>query len=497
MSTTLVPSRTDAPEVLDVHPSPQPVAGRARTLALVSLLLSVTMELLDLTIVNVALPTIEAALGASASMLQWVVAAYPLAFGIALITGARLGDRFGRKRLFVLGLIGFTIASAACGFAPSIGALVAFRVLQGLAAAAMVPQVLTSIQVMYAPHERGLALGLFSGLAGIAAVLGPIIGAVLTEGPGWRAVFLVNVPVGLIAIAAAVRFIPESRAERPARIDLRGVAVLSGGLFAILYPLTMGHELGWPIWTYAAMLAGLVVLGFFVAAQRRHERTGDEPLVATALYAGRAFTGGSLVAASMFVTTAGYFLASTLYFQIGLGWSVLKAGLVNLPFAIVCTVTAGLGATVLLARLGRRVLALGAAIMVLGFAVLALVVRSADAMTSVWAFVPGLAIVGAGFGFVVSSAAPVALARVPLERAGAASGQFNTTVQLANAIGAAALGTLFFEVAARHLTAGPADAFGRGFLLVLLVGIAMMGVVIAATRIVPEDVQNGLQPGAH
>ncbi len=497
MSTTLAPPTVTPPTIPATHEPPALVTGRERTLALVSLLLSVTMELLDITIVNVALPTIESALGASASLLQWVVAAYPLAFGIALITGARLGDSFGRKRLFVLGLTGFTLASAACGFAPSVGALVAFRVLQGLAAAAMVPQVLTSIQVMYAPRERGLAMGLFSGLAGIAAVLGPIIGAVLTEGPGWRAVFLVNVPVGLIAVAAAVRFIPESRAETPARIDLRGVVVLSGGLFAILYPLTMGHELGWPLWSYAVMLAGAVVIAGFVVAQRRHERTGDEPLVATSLYGSRAFTGGSLVAASMFVTTAGYFLASTLYFQLGLGWSVLKAGLVNLPFAVVCTVTAGLGATVVLARLGRGVLILGASVMALGFALLAVAVHGADVTTSVWPFLPGLSVIGAGFGFVVSSAAPVALARVPLARAGAASGQFNTTVQLANAVGAAALGTLFFEIVTRHVADGPSEAFADGFLAILLLAIALMGVVIGAARIVPADIQDGLQPGAH
>lgn len=501
MSTTLAPA-TDRParaaaRIASPRPAAAAVTGRERALALVSLLLAVTMELIDITIVNVALPTIEASLGASASMVQWVVAAYPLAFGVALITGARLGDRFGRKRLFLLGLVGFTLTSAVCGFAPSAGALVAARTAQGLAAAAMVPQVLTSLQVMYAPHERGKAMGAFSGLAGLASVLGPIFGAVLTESVGWRAVFLVNVPVGALALAAAVRFVPESRAEHAARLDLRGVAVLTAALLAILYPLTMGHQLGWPAWSYAAMLAGAAVLVAFVRAERRHERLGDEPLVLTSLYGSRAFAGGSLVAALLFVTTAGYFLASTLYFQAGLGWSVLKAGLVNIPFAVVCTVTAGLGATVLLARIGRQVLLLGAVVMAAGVGVLAVAVHGGDATTSVWAFVPGLTVIGAGFGFIVSSQAPITLSAVDVRHAGAASGQFNTTVQLANAVGAAALGTLFFEVAARRPAGDHAGAFGAGLLAVLAAVAVLLVGVAAATRVIPADTNGALVPGAH
>jgi MFS family permease len=241
--------------------------GRARTVALLSLFLASTMELLDTTIVNVALPTIDSGLRASAAQLQWMVAAYPLAFAVGLITGSRLGDLVGRKRVFVGGLVGFTLMSAACGFAPNAELLVAFRALQGGAAAAMIPQVLSSLQVMYAPHERAKAMGMFTGLAGLSAVLGPVIGAVLTEadlgGLGWRSIFLVNVPFGLLAIAAALRWVPESVATRRPRIDLRGVATLATGLFAVLYPLILGRELGWPLWVYAVMAAGVGVLVAF------------------------------------------------------------------------------------------------------------------------------------------------------------------------------------------------------------------------------------------
>lgn len=474
------------------------ISGRTRTLALVSLLLASMMELIDVTIVNVALPTIERSLGASASMLQWVVAAYPLTFGIALITGARLGDRFGRRRLFLLGLVGFTIASAACGYAPNVELLVAFRALQGIAAAAMVPQVLTSIQVMYAPAERGTAMGIFSGLAGLASVMGPILGAVLTDLSGWRAIFLVNVPVGIIALVAALKFVPESRSEHPVSLSVRSVFALAAGLLAILYPLTMGHELGWPAWSFALMAAGLVGLLAFLASQRRVERGGRDPLVTTSLYAGRSgrgFRGATIVGSLLFVVCAGYFLSTTLYLQAGLGWSVLKAGLVNIPFAIGATVGAASGAAALMPRIGRQVLLLGAVIMAAGLGALALVAQDATPTTTFWAFVPVFAVVGLGFGFLVSSIVPLALGKIDGRHAGSASGLMNTTTQLANAVGAAALGTLFFEVAGAQQAQLPLELFRPAYLIVLLVAIVMLGVVALATRLIPADAHEFAQHG--
>ncbi|WP_353952218.1 MFS transporter [Knoellia sp. S7-12] len=476
--------RTNETEVSERH---TPISGRARTLALVSLLLASTMELIDVTIVNVALPTIERSLGASAAMLQWVVAAYPLAFGIALIAGARMGDRYGRKRLFIAGLVGFTFASAACGFAGNIELLVAFRAIQGIAAAAMVPQVLTSIQVMYAPSERGKAMGIFSGLAGLASVAGPILGAVLTDISGWRAVFLVNIPIGVVALIAALRFIPESRSEHPVSINVRSVLILAVGLLGVLYPLTMGHELGWPMWTYAVMAGGLLVLAVFLKSQRRVESGGAEPLVTTSLYAGRGFRGATLVGSLLFVVCAGYFLSTTLYLQIGLEWSVLKAGLVNIPFAITATLGAGTGAAVLLQRMGRQVLLMGAVVMAAGLGLLALVVSDATTTTSYWVFAATFAVVGLGFGFMVSSIAPLGLAKVEGRHAGSASGLFNTTTQLANAVGAAAIGTLFFQVASAQEGRVPVDLFRPAYLVVLVVAVALLGLVALSTRLIPAD----------
>lgn len=460
-----------------------------RTAALISLLLASTMELIDVSIVNVALPTIEADLGASASQLQWMIAAYPLAFAVALVTGSRLGDAFGRKRLFVLGLIGFTAMSAACGLAPDAGSLVAFRALQGFAAAAMIPQVMSSIQVLYAPHERGKAMGAFSGLAGLATVLGPVLGAILTNadiaGTSWRPVFLINIPVGVVALVAAVRFIPESRSEGRPNLDPVGVLTLGAGLLAVLYPLTMGREQGWPAWGFALMVAGVAVLVRFARKQHRAEQSGREPLVALSLYRGRAFAGGSTVLGVLFISMSAYFLAQTVYFQAGLGWSVLKAGLVGVPFAFTTAAFAGFGVTVLAPKIGRKVLQYGAGVLAAGVVVQAMAVHVASAETTFWLFVPGLVVTGAGFGLMVAPIGMFTIAEVPVEQAGSASGLFNTTTQLANAIGIALLGTLFFEVVSRQREVLPADLFGPAFQVVLLAVAVLMAVAALAAKALP------------
>src|SRR5690349_19657290 len=472
MTTTLELPREGEPTAypsVETHVETQVVArgalpvGRARTIALLSLFLASTMELLDTTIVNVALPTIEAGLRASAAQLQWMVAAYPLAFAVGLITGSRLGDLWGRKKVFLAGLVGFTLMSAACGFAPDASALVGFRALQGLAAAAMIPQVLSSLQVMYRPHERARAMGMFTGLAGLSAVLGPVLGAVLTQadvvGLGWRAIFLVNVPLGLVAVVAALRWVPESVAERRPRIDLRGVVVLALGLLGVLYPLTLGRGLGWPAWVYAAMAAGVAVLVLFGRPQCRAEQAGRETLVVSSLYAARGFAAGSTMNALLFASMSSYFLCQTIYLQAGLGWSVLRAGLAGVPFALTTTVFAGLGVAVLAPRIGRRVLQVGALTWAAGAVILGFAVHGADASTSVWSFLPGFVVAGDGVGLMVAPIGVFTLADVPVDKAGSASGLFSTTGQLSGAAGVAVLGSLFFSVVDAHAAAGRVEMF--------------------------------------
>jgi MFS family permease len=331
---------------------------------------------------------------------------------------------------------------------------------------------------MYAPHERAKAMGLFTGLAGLSAILGPVVGAVLTEvdlgGLGWRSIFLVNVPFGVLAIAAALRWVPESVAAQRPRIDLRGVSVLAVGLLAVLYPLTTGRELGWPTWVYAAIAAGVVVLAFFARSQVRAERGGSEPLVAISLYRGRGFAAGSAMNSLLFMAMGSYFPCQTIYLQAGLGWSVLKAGLSGIPFALTTTVFAGVGVAVLAPKIGRKVLQIGALTWAVAAVVLVVTVHGADASTSLWAFLPGFIVAGAGFGLMVSPIGVFTLGDVPVEKAGSASGLFSTTGQLSGAVGVAVVGSVFFSVVDAHASVVPAEMFRPAMEVALGVLVALM-----------------------
>lgn len=253
-----------------------------RWLAFAVLLLAGFMDLLDGTIVFVALPTIARDLGATFASLEWVVAGYTLAFALTLITGGRLGDIYGRKRVFLVGVAGFTLASVAAGLAPTAEMLIASRVVQGAMAGVMVPQVLSIAQVIFAPRERFAAFALYGIVLSLAAVVGPLLGGLLTEldlaGLGWRPIFLINFPVGVITVAAAVRLVPESRSPHPLRLDLVGVGLISAALLLLLYPLIEGQTLGWPAWTFAAMALSIPVFAAFAIWERRKARcSGSAP----------------------------------------------------------------------------------------------------------------------------------------------------------------------------------------------------------------------------
>ncbi|WP_312870884.1 MFS transporter [Gordonia asplenii] len=451
------------------------VLGRARTIALICLLAASFMELMDATVVNVALRTMQADLGATSSTLQWVVAGYPLAYAIGLILGARLGDRFGRRRLFIIGLAGFGAASLACGLAADPGQLVAFRIIQGAAAALMVPQVLTNIQVLYAPEERGKAMGLFTSVIGLAAVTGPVLGAVITSGDwfelSWRPVFLINVPLAVAAIAAARVFIPETRAGNPAPITVGSAVLLGASLAAIMLPVTIGPDHDWPAWGFGLIAAGVVGVAAFAQQQISLQRRGVEPMIPPALFQTRSFTTGLVTFAALTVPTGGYFLVQSLHVQLALGWSVLHTGLMWIPFSLAVPISAGLAATILAPKFGKHVLQFGATVFIIGM--VAMYVAEGSSHPALW-FAIALFIAGLGFGAIVGSSGLLVLNDVPVTSAGAASGVFNTVQALSVAVGAAVIGTVYSSV-------GQSDGLESAYrvAMLIMIGIIAAGAVIA------------------
>ncbi|MFW0789496.1 MFS transporter [Gordonia sp. CPCC 205333] len=451
------------------------ISGRARTIALVCLLAASFMELMDATVVNVALRTMQADLGATSSALQWVVAGYPLSYAIGLILGARLGDRFGRRRLFVIGLAAFGAASLACGLAADPGQLVAFRIIQGAAAALMVPQVLTNIQVLYSPEERGKAMGMFTSVIGLAAVSGPVLGAVITSGDwfgmSWRPIFLINVPLAVLAIVAARAFIPETRAAHSAPITIGSAALLGFSLAAIMLPITIGPEHDWPGWGFGLIIAGVLGLAAFAQQQLSLQRRGVEPMVPPALFQTRSFATGLATFAALSIPTGGYFLVQSLQVQVSMNWSVLHTGLMWIPFSLAVPISAGLAATILAPRFGKHVLQVGAAIFIVGM--VTMYFAEASSNPAVW-FAVALFVSGLGFGAIVGSAGLLVLNDVPVALAGAASGVFNTVQALSVAIGAAAIGTVYSSV-------GASSGFESGYrgALFIMIGLVAVGAVIA------------------
>ncbi len=355
---------TSGAQILAPHDRGEQADPR-RWLTLTILLLAAFMNLLDVSIVNIAIPSIQRSLHASYADVQWALAGYTLAYALVLITGGRLGDTFGRKRLFLVGVTGFTIMSALCGAAQSPGMLIACRVAQGAMGAIMVPQVLAVIQVIFPPAERIKALAGFGVTAGLGTVSGPLLGGLLIQhnlfGLGWRPIFLINVPVGVLAVAASAVLVRESRAPRPPKLDPVGVGLISAALLLLLYPLVEGRQLGWPGWTFVAMAASAPMFALFVWYEQAKARRDGSPLVPLRLFGERAFSAGMAVAMTFFLGIASFGLVLTLFLQLGLGFTPLHAGLTFLPFSLGVLVSSAAAAR-LAPRFGRGVTMAGALI---------------------------------------------------------------------------------------------------------------------------------------
>lgn len=440
---------------VDIPPDPR------RWLALIVVLAAPLMAIFGQFVVNVAIATMQRDLRASFGQIQLVIAAYALAYAVLLVTGGRLGDLFGRKRLFLVGLGGFTLASALCGLAAGPAPLIAARVAQGAAAALMSPQVLAIIRVTFPPREQSAAFAVYGATLGLAGILGQLGGGLLIRanifGLGWRPIFLINLPVGLAAFVAAALLLRESRAPAVRRLDLGGVAILTAGLFLLVGPLVVGRDTGWPPWSRLCLLAAAPALAGFVGFERRLAARGGAPLVDLALFRDRAFSLGLVVTLLLMMSNAGYFLILALYLQIGLGFSPLTAGLTFTPDAVGFFLAATLSAR-LAPKLGSRLLTLGVALRVVGLALAILAARDAGAGLRVADLLPGLFLQGFGSGCVSAPLVGFILQGIRGGNAGAAAGVLTTVQQVAGALGVAVIGLLFFGLLGRGAEGIAAEA---------------------------------------
>lgn len=424
-----------------------------RWLAAAVMMVAVLMDLIDGTIVNIALPTIRHTLHASGTDLEWVVSGYFLSFAATLIVAGNLGDLLGRRRVFMVGIAVFGTASLCAGLAQGPAVLIAARIVQGVAAAAMTPQVLATFRSIFAGQERGTAFGIYGATAGFAVAIGLLLGGVLTSanlfGWSWRPIFFVNIPIAVVTFAASAMVVPETRQPATGRPDLRGAALLAVALVAIVYPLLEGRQLGWPVWCWILLAGGIAALGLLGLRETRRQRTDVAPLLHTPLFRIPAVTAGLLVQLTFSAGLQGFFLAFTLWLQTGEHYSPMRAGLTMIAFTVGSFVTA-LTAIGLAQRYGRAVLALGSLLLAAGAIGVLIAAEHVHGSRSPWPLTPGLLAAGAGLGLLIVPLVNVVLAAAPLQAAGGAAGLFSTAQQLGGAIGAAVIGSVFFSYLSSH-----------------------------------------------
>ncbi|KAA2263042.1 MFS transporter [Solihabitans fulvus] len=444
------------------------------------------MAAFDFSVVNVAAPSLQTTLHAGSAALELVVGGYAFTYASGMVTGGKLGDLFGHRTLFLLGMAGFTLASLLCGLAGTPGQLVGARLLQGLTASAMVPQVMALITATFPPGERLRALSWFGVTIGLGSTAGQVLGGLLLDadvlGLGWRAIFLINLPVGLVALTFAARWLPRGRAASRPRLDPVGVVGVSGSLALALVPLALGREAGWPAWTWLAMAASVPALVGTLAWERRIARRGGEPLLDLALFRAGSFRTGLAVNVAFMASFSSLMFTVTLLLQAGLGASPLHAGLTFAPLAVGSALSSILGRG-LIARHGRRVMTFGSALTGVGVLGLAVELRVLGAdLTPPWLLLP-LGLAGIGSGLTLPSVLGVALSGVRPAKAGAASGVLTTTQQFAGATGVAVLGALFFGALGTH--PGRAD-FTAAAQLTLWIDVALVAVTTVLITLLPR-----------
>ncbi|MFD0264259.1 MFS transporter [Kitasatospora indigofera] len=427
-----------------------------RWLAFSAILAASIMNLLDAMITNIAAPSIRADIGGGLVLIQWLGAGYTLALAAGLITGGRLGDIYGRKPVFLIGAVGFTVSSVLCAVSVSPGTLIAARIAQGLFGALLLPQGLGTIRSIFPPRELATAFGAYGPAMGLATVAAPVVAGALISGDlfgtGWRMVFLINVPIGLFVIIAGFKYIPSKQAPSAAKLDVPGALLAGVAALLMIYPVVQGRSLDWPAWCFVLMALSLVLFVVFAKAENRIQARGGDPLIVPTLFRKRAFSGGLVTGLAVYTALTGFGLIFTLFLQLGLGFSPLKAGLSVLPQALGSVsgfVASGAGLT---QKLGRRSLHLGTTLMAAGAIGIFLIVRGVGTDVSPWHTAPALAVYGAGLGLFLAPFFDIVLAGVESHEYGSASGTLTAIQQFGSALGVAIIGTVFFGILGAQVT---------------------------------------------
>jgi EmrB/QacA subfamily drug resistance transporter len=483
------PGAAAAPATLAGQAVPAPAAPARQPYwgTTLVLLTGTFISVLDFFIVNVAVPSIQRDLHTSPAGIEWVVAGFALAYGSGLIIGGRLGDIFGRRRMFVTGLTLFILSSALCGAAPDTAFLIIGRLVQGASAALLAPQILTILGTTYEGPLRARAFNAYGVTMGLAAVFGQLIGGFLIQAnPGgleWRSCFLINIPIGILALALVPKFVPESRAPGRPRLDFVGMILIALALTAIILPLIQGRQLGWPAWSWVSLGLSVVLFGLFALYESGVPGRRGSPLVDLTLFRERAFTTGLAAQLIFWTGQASFFLVFALYVQFGRGLDPLDAGLIFISIGAGYMATSTT-ARFVAAKIGRQVIALGGLLRIVGLLLLILVLaRIGDGGNIGW-LVPALVIDGAGQGLAVAPLATTVLSRVTPQHAGAAAGVLTTGIQVGNALGVAVVGVIFYGVLSHSQGA---NAYAHAFAFSLIYVLFAAALLATLVQLLPKS----------
>ncbi|HEY0792353.1 MAG TPA: MFS transporter [Chthoniobacterales bacterium] len=491
----LGPGQSNRPDQAGPEKTNPERKGRRAWLGLWIILTGPFLGTVDFFIANIGVPVIRRDLHASFSQIELVIAGYGLAYAVCLVTGGRLGDLFGRRLTFLLGMAGFTLTSALCGFAPNAYVLVAWRLLQGSAAAVMFPQALSYIQVTFTGAEKRAAFSIYGTMVGLGSITGQILGGLLIQanlfGMAWRPIFLINVPLGLATLCLARALLPESKAQAALRLDLVGVGIVTVGLALFALPFMEGREAGWPWWAWASLGLSFPVLWTFWRYEQREAERGHTPLLQPRLFRDRGFVAGMIVTCIYFAGHTSMLFVLSLYLQLSLGLAPMHAGFALVPFSFGFLVGSAFSGRII-GRLGRNGLHVGAVIIALSLIGLMVQARRAPGHETV-VFAITCFCYGIGRGFVTAPLYHTVLSGVPKRDAGAASGLVSTMQQVANSVGIALIGAVVFSVIPKRPV--PAD-YAHGFVISTLINLGFLAVTAALIFLIPKNRLNDRVPEA-